>query len=69
MDSIDEQINQLMVQRQFLKLEINSNYGVSPNYWTTIKDLFERRDNITMELKKLYKLRYRKLKLDKIMEH
>ena len=67
MDNINNRIKLLETQRAWLKLEINSSYGISPN---SIKSdaFFIRRDQITMELKKLHLIKNRKIKIDKILQ-
>jgi hypothetical protein len=64
MDKIEHEILQLTFLRQMLKVEINSIYGVSKK--NNIKSLFERRDKITREIKRLYKIKERKEKINKI---
>ena len=66
MISIDDKINCLMAERSFLKMEINSNYGVS--HVSVVTDLFIKRNKITEEIKQLHFLKNRKLKLDKILQ-
>jgi len=64
MNNIEHEIRKLESLRLYLKIEINSTYGISPN----VQPLFDRRNQITQELKKLHKLRSRKIKLKKIKE-
>ena len=59
---VDKEIEKLMNQRRWLKIQINSTYGS-----VRTSDMFERRDNITMKLKRLHRIKSRKLKLDKII--
>ena len=66
MDNIDFEIQRLTSLRMFLKIELNSNYGTGTQ--SNVQSLFDRRNEVTMELKKLHKLRSRRSKLDKIIK-
>jgi hypothetical protein len=61
MNNLDKEIDDLMLQRQFLKIEINSNYGINCNVNSI---LFEKRDNITRKIKHLIKLKDRLNKIN-----
>jgi len=65
MDKIDIRIHNLERLRTFIKIEINSTYGTSP---VNVHPLFNRRNEVTLELKKLYKIKQRRIKLDKIIQ-
>jgi hypothetical protein len=68
MDKIDIEIQRLTSLRLYLKIEINSNYGISSQSQKHTQSLFNRRNEVTMELKKLNKIKQRRIKLDKIIQ-
>ena len=63
---LNAELHQLEAERAWFKIQINSTYGTDP-----LKDptgLFEKRNNITKEMKKLHLIKNRHLKLDKIIK-
>jgi len=57
-------IQQLDSLRRYLKIELNSNYGMSQK---NLQSLLNRRSEVTEEMNKLYKLKNRRSKLNKII--
>jgi len=65
MDKIDNEIIRLMSLRSFLKIQLNSTYGTSTQ--NNFQNLFDRRNEVTEELNRLYKIRSRKDKINHII--
>lgn len=60
---IDDKINKIKNELAFMKLVVNSNYGINPN---NIQSVMKKRWEKKNELGELYKLKARRTKINKI---
>jgi hypothetical protein len=64
MGNLDVEIRKLETVRTYLKIQINSSYGTLQS----LQPLLDKRNEVTIELKKLHKIKQRKIKIDKILQ-